>query len=43
MRAGGHYSDLKLVPSTRNAKYELEIAKATTFNYSAQGFGAKVS
>jgi hypothetical protein len=40
MRAGGHYSDFKLVWSTRNAKFELAIAEATPFNYSARGGGA---
>jgi hypothetical protein len=39
--AGGHYLDFKLVQSTRNAKFELAIAEATPFNYSAQGGGAK--
>ncbi len=39
MRAGGHYSDFKLVQSTsrRNAKFERAIAEATPFNYSARG------
>jgi hypothetical protein len=41
MRAGGHFSDFKLVHSTRNAKFELAIAEATPFNYSARGGGAK--
>jgi hypothetical protein len=40
MRAGGHYSDFKLVRSTRNAKFELAIAEATLFIYSARGGGA---
>jgi hypothetical protein len=41
MRAGGHYSDFKLVQSTRTAKFELAIAEATPFNYSTRGGGAK--
>jgi hypothetical protein len=41
MQAGGHYSDFKLVQSMRNAKFELAIAEATPFNYSAQGGWAK--
>jgi hypothetical protein len=41
MRAGGHYSYFKLVQSTRNAKFELAIAEAMPFDYSARGGGAK--
>jgi hypothetical protein len=43
MQVGGHYSDFKLVQSTRNSKFELAIAKATLFNYSARGGGAKAA
>jgi hypothetical protein len=41
LHAGGHYSYFKLVQSTRNAKFELAIAEATPFNYSARGAGQK--
>jgi hypothetical protein len=41
MRAGGHYSDFKVVQSTRNAKFKLAIVEATPFNYSARGAGQK--